>query len=72
MFNNKYYKQVDGVVMGSPLRPVLADIFTCSFKSRWLRNWPNNLKPVLCKSYLDDISSLFSFLYHAHKFKEYL
>ena len=27
MFNNKYYKQVDGVVMGSPLRPVLADTF---------------------------------------------
>ena len=24
MFNNKYYKQVDGVAMGSPLGPALA------------------------------------------------
>ena len=27
MFNNKYYKQVDGVAMGSPLAPALANIF---------------------------------------------
>ena len=27
MFNNKYYKQVDGVAMGSPLGPALANIF---------------------------------------------
>ena len=26
MFNNKYYKQVDGVAMGSPLGPALANI----------------------------------------------
>ena len=31
MFNNKYYKQVDGVAMGSSLGPVLANIFMCSF-----------------------------------------
>ena len=27
MFNNKYYKQVDGVAMGSPLGPALANNF---------------------------------------------
>ena len=32
MFNNKYYKQVDGVAMGSPLSPVLANFFMCSFE----------------------------------------
>ena len=26
MFNNKYYKQVDGVAMGSPLGPALANV----------------------------------------------
>ena len=27
MFNNKFYTQIDGVAMGSPLRPALANIF---------------------------------------------
>ena len=34
MFNNKYYQQVDGVAMGSPLGPTLANIFMCSFESK--------------------------------------
>ena len=42
MFNNKYYKQVDGVAMGSPLGPALANIFMCSFESKWLCDCPNN------------------------------
>ena len=32
MFNNKFCKQIDCVVMGSPLGPALANIFTCSFE----------------------------------------
>ena len=40
MFNNKYYKQVDGVAIGSPLGPALANIFMCSFESKWLRDCP--------------------------------
>ena len=35
-FNNKYYKQLNGVAMRSPLGPALANIFMCSFKSKWL------------------------------------
>ena len=31
-FNNKYYKQLDGVAMGFPLGPALANIFMCSFE----------------------------------------
>ena len=31
LFNNKYYKQVDGAAMRSPLGPTLANIFMCSF-----------------------------------------
>ena len=34
MFNNKYHEQVDGAAMGSPLGPVLANIFMCSFESK--------------------------------------
>ena len=34
IFNSKYYKQVDGVAMGSPLGPASANIFMCSFESK--------------------------------------
>ena len=55
MFNNKYYKQVDGVAMGSPLGPALANIFMCRFESKWLRDCPNDLKPVFYRHYIYDI-----------------
>ena len=34
MFNNKVYKQIDGVAMGSRLGPALANIFMCSFEKK--------------------------------------
>ena len=68
MFNNKYYKQVDCVAMGSPSVPTLADIFTCSFESKWLRDCPNDLKPMFYRRYIDDIFVLLSSLDHAYKF----
>ena len=43
---NKYYKQVDGVAMGSPLGLALANIFICSFESKWLRDFPNDFNSV--------------------------
>ncbi|XP_037800645.1 uncharacterized protein LOC119595608 [Penaeus monodon] len=36
----KLNKQVDGVAMGSPLCPKLADIFMCFHEKRWLTNCP--------------------------------
>ena len=29
LFDQKYYGQIDGVVLGSPLSPTLANIFLC-------------------------------------------
>ena len=46
MFHNKYYEQVDGVAMGSPLGLALANIFMCSFESKWFRDCPNNFCTV--------------------------
>ena len=33
MFNNIFYKQIDGVAMRSPLGPALANILKCSFEN---------------------------------------
>ena len=38
MLINKFYKQIDGVVMGSPLGPALANVFMCSFENKWLKD----------------------------------
>ena len=72
MFNRKYYKQVDGVAMGSPLGPALANIFIYSFESKWLRDCPNDFKPVFYRRYTDDIFVLFPSPDNADKFREYL
>ena len=72
MFNNKFYKQIDGVAMGSPLGPALAKIFMFGFEKKWLRYCLHGLKPVFYRRYADDIFVLFSSFDHAEKFKKYL
>ena len=44
----------------------------CSFECKWLRDCPNDFKPVFYRRYIDDIFVLFSSPDHAHKFREYL
>ena len=61
-----------GVAMGSLLGSALANIFMCSFESKWFRDCPNDLKPVFYRRYIDDIFVLFSTPDHADKFREYL
>ena len=34
VFDGNYYDQIDGVAMGSPLGPVLANIFMCNFEEK--------------------------------------
>ena len=45
--------------MGSLLGPTLANIFMCSFESKWLKDCPNCLKSVFYMQYVDDIFVLF-------------
>ena len=42
IFNSKFYNQIDGVVMGSPLAPVLANIFIGFHESKWLNEYNLN------------------------------
>ena len=46
LFNGKFYNQIDGVAMGSPLAPVLANIFMGFYESKWLNEYNLN-KPKL-------------------------
>jgi len=38
IFDGQYYDQVDGVAIGSPFGPVLANIFMCHFQEQWVNN----------------------------------
>ena len=52
VFDDQYYDQVDGVAMGSPLGPVLANIFMCHFEEKWVMN--NSDRPSVWFRYVDD------------------
>ena len=39
LFGDNLYDQVDGVAMGSPLGPVLANIFMSNFEEKLLKNY---------------------------------
>ena len=58
-FNGTLYKQIDGVAMGSPLGPTLANAFMCHWERKWLNECPPDFKPVLYKRYVDDTFLIF-------------
>ena len=63
LFDEKYYRQTDGVVMGSPLGTTLANILVCYHETAWLENGPKSFKPGCYKRYVGDIFVLL-FLCH--------
>lgn len=72
IFDGQVYEQVDGVAMGSPLGPVMANIFLSYHESRWLQNCPVEFKPILYKRYVDDSFLLFENPAAIGKFVDYL
>ena len=54
LFDGEYYKQIDGVAMGSPLRPTFGNIFLSYHEQIWLKNCPCEFKSVIYKRYVDD------------------
>ena len=54
IFNSKFYNQIDGVAIGSPLVPVLPNIFIGFYESKWLNEY-NFDKPEFYLRYVDDI-----------------
>ncbi|CAG9569802.1 unnamed protein product [Danaus chrysippus] len=52
MWKDEFYIQVDGVAMGSPVSPVVADIFMEDFEVRALSS--PTIRPLIYKRYVDD------------------
>ena len=59
MFKGKLYDQVDGVAMGSPLRPVLANLFMRYHGQKWLQSF-EKCEVKLYHRHMDDIICLFN------------
>ena len=72
IFDNKFYKQVDGVAMGSPLGPTLSNIFLCFHEKTWLENCPREFKPVFYRRFVDDIFVMFKSKHHLKEFSNYM
>ena len=72
LFNNEYYQQTDGVAMGSPLGPTLANIFLGYNERIWLEQCPPEIKPEYFRRYVDDIFLLFKDVNSISKFKDYM
>ena len=72
LFDGSYYQQTDGVAMGSPLGPTLANVFLCYHEQQWLYDCPTAFKPIYYKRYVDDIFVLLPESSCLPSFKEYL
>lgn len=56
-FNGKIYQQLDGLAMGSPLSPTLANLFMDDLEKKILDN-QSILKPKIWLRYVDDIFAI--------------
>ena len=68
LFDQEFYKQQDGVAMGSPLGPTLANVFLCYHENIWFQDRPSEFKPVIYRRYVDDTFLLFRSKHHIEKF----
>ena len=71
LFNGKFYDQIDDVAMGSPLAPVLANLFMGHNEKLWLENFQGT-PPSYYRRYANDIFSVFNDSFEAKEFFNYI
>ena len=57
-FRGEIYKQVFGCAMGSPVSPVVANLYMEHLETIIMQSSPLDLKPLLWKRYVDDILTI--------------
>ena len=62
IFDGRLHKEIDGVPMGSPLGPTLANAFLVYNDKNWPERCPLKYRPAYYLRYLDDISNLLEHL----------
>ena len=69
LYNGKVYQQRDGVAMGSPLAPLLANWFVARIEERLLEDEAHKTyRPIMYKRYVDDIFITFKSIDERDKF----
>ena len=71
LFDGKVYDQIDGIAMGSPIAPTLANLFMGHHEKQWIENFQGE-KPIFYKRYVDDIFAVFNNREQALEFYEYI
>ena len=67
LFDGSFYDQIDGTAMGSPLNPILANLFMGYHEANWLQVF-KDCEIILYRRYVDDIICLFNSESDADKF----
>ena len=69
VFNGKLYTQTDGVAMGSPLGPVLADVYLSELEDTMSNH---NMFPIFYRRFVDDTFCLFNSMEDAELFLQFI
>ena len=69
---NDTYKQIDGVAMGCPLGPTLANLFLVYNEHKWLENCPLQFRPKYYHRHINNIFLRFESRDHIKKFLKYI
>ena len=72
IFDGTLYKQINGVAMGFPLGPTLANAFLVCHEKNWLEHCTVGYRPLYYRRYADDIFVLFNSAEHLKRFYSYL